>query len=604
MSHRGNDTPGAPSSPEPRRAIREVVTDRWKIRLDVSEQVLQIDVPKYNFMSRDEDGLLATLPRRSAGLISAAALLYKAKQFDDGLVAAVELASQRGTGHLIGKRPLLQALLQSLLQGDTEVDQAAQGLLFSASILGGLPNTAPDALRPVVQRTVDDFLADERRSKPLGFYTWSDELRAVFQQDRLLQTELRQEQARGLAELLERTRPARSAYEAHLRLAARLTNPLAGADLRAWLGNKGPVLSEGTSQWSFFPASRSHEAVLLEKLYGDRPIPDGFDLMNELIRRARAGELRLEPTDISGWYDYQTWSLEPLIRPDAVPEASRLRLEPRYRNHLERLFKGMLALARETHVKQVKAAVGGCAFRREVVYIEPDLGVEPLPEVYRRRAAAYRFVRGVLDEAFSDAALRTMHRLTSAGPVEISLADEIAAMESLFEGACRVACRDMGLPLPTNPPGKPDEHEAHFLQWAAGQEQDGDLSRDGRMMVPVFHDVQRRQTKVWAFLGWDRTLLQIAYAREPSVVSCEGVSAARQVPEATDRLNTLRKKFRKVPEPEAPPPAPDVQFRSRWCEAAVPVFAEVYVRRLLDRNEFRKHCDRYRTKEAILANLC
>jgi hypothetical protein len=31
--------------------------------------------------------------------------------------------------------------------------------------------------------------------------------------------------------------------------------------------------------------------------------------------------------------------------------------------------------------------------------------------------------------------------------------------------------------------------------------------------------------------------------------------------------------------------------------------AEVYVNRLLDRDEFRRHCDAYQSREAILANL-
>ena len=31
--------------------------------------------------------------------------------------------------------------------------------------------------------------------------------------------------------------------------------------------------------------------------------------------------------------------------------------------------------------------------------------------------------------------------------------------------------------------------------------------------------------------------------------------------------------------------------------------AEVYVSHLLDRDEFRRHCDRYQTRERILANL-
>jgi hypothetical protein len=36
---------------------------------------------------------------------------------------------------------------------------------------------------------------------------------------------------------------------------------------------------------------------------------------------------------------------------------------------------------------------------------------------------------------------------------------------------------------------------------------------------------------------------------------------------------------------------------------ATPVFAELYVRRLLDRDEFRAVCDKHRTRQAILAAL-
>jgi hypothetical protein len=36
---------------------------------------------------------------------------------------------------------------------------------------------------------------------------------------------------------------------------------------------------------------------------------------------------------------------------------------------------------------------------------------------------------------------------------------------------------------------------------------------------------------------------------------------------------------------------------------SVPVVEEVYVSRLLDRDEFRRHCDVYLSREAILSNL-
>jgi hypothetical protein len=44
-------------------------------------------------------------------------------------------------------------------------------------------------------------------------------------------------------------------------------------------------------------------------------------------------------------------------------------------------------------------------------------------------------------------------------------------------------------------------------------------------------------------------------------------------------------------------------FKGGWYAAAAPVFAEVYVREPMDRDEFRRHCDRRKSRRAILANL-
>jgi hypothetical protein len=46
-----------------------------------------------------------------------------------------------------------------------------------------------------------------------------------------------------------------------------------------------------------------------------------------------------------------------------------------------------------------------------------------------------------------------------------------------------------------------------------------------------------------------------------------------------------------------------VAFSGERYEFAIPVTAEVYVTRLLDRDEFRTHCDRHKSRDAILANL-
>jgi hypothetical protein len=332
--------------------------------------------------------------------------------------------------------------------------------------------------------------------------------------------------------------------------------------------------------------------VLVERLFGDTPISDGFDLKIELIRRVRSGEIGLEPTDRSGWYDHQTWSLEPLVVPDRMPEAVRVKFGERYLEHLENLFRGAMGLARETHVKQLAVAEGCALPLQQPILVCPGLTVEPLPSMFTRRAASYHFVRQVLEEAFGAEALLTMHRMTAEGPCGPPLADELTFIEKLFDGAAAAARSDLGMEAA---PGD-DEDARQFADWRANLAADQDVNRDCRMMVPVFFDLQRRTTKVWAFLGWRTVPVDVEYATEPAVLGVQREHPSE--PEPTDRLGWLRRKFRR--QPAGPPP---VEFSGDRYEFPVPVLAEVYVSRLLDRDEFRRHCDRHRTRNEILANL-
>ena len=54
----------------------------------------------------------------------------------------------------------------------------------------------------------------------------------------------------------------------------------------------------------------------------------------------------------------------------------------------------------------------------------------PRPHAFARRAASYRFVGSVLEEAFGAEALAGLHRLTQEGPVGPPLSDELAFVDS------------------------------------------------------------------------------------------------------------------------------------------------------------------------------
>jgi hypothetical protein len=549
--------------------VREVHANGWRVRLDISRQVLRLEVPEAELnwhqgrWRTTAPPLLPLLPFAADKPVSAATLLSKAKQFDDSLFAEVELAAHQGRGRLTGKAKLLRCLAAAL----KPAGPGARTVIHTACELGGVLVRVPEDLAEAVRTTKAEFLDDELLSKPISFYAWLPELSEIFRQDRFLQQPLDAETADDLTRALEETPGALDAYKAHLRLAARLTNPPRKLGLRD-AGKRPPL----------FPPSRSHEVTLFEKLYEDRPIPDNFELMTELIRCIRSGKLNLMPTDTSGWYDRQTWSLEPLIAPDRTPERGRLELGKRYREHLEALFRGALALARETHAKGAGGGRGGYGGpTTPPIWIKPNLTVEPLPTLYARCAAAYAFVRSVLEETFGADALNELRRLSPEGASRLGLAEELNGMEKLFLGAAATARQELGMQSAE----VRDPAASYFSAWRSSIAADKDLIRDVRMMVPVFYDEQRRKTKVWAVLGWRLTTVEMEYRVPPLIL---GVEPSRSTSQARGG-------------------APDILFADEQAEFAEPVMAEVYVSRLLNRDEFRKHCDRFKTRDAILHNL-
>jgi len=528
---------------------------------------------------------------------SSAMLIQKGKQFDDGLYAAVEVALQNGLGPVAGKKNWLPRLAG-------EVDARGGGVplaqLFAAVELGGNSAKPPSALTRIMDAELKSFLADEKRSKPLGFYSWSNELENIFRQDRMLQSPLEvQVHSKGInaiAHALATDAEARKSYEQILRVNERLTNPLKGPGYRVLLAGvdagKLPSLAP-TDTVSFIPSSRSPEADLVMKLYGNSPIPEGFDLMKEVIARLKDGKLSFEPQNDSGWYDHQLWSLESLVTFNTSPESKQLRPNEEYLKHLEELFKGTYALMRETHVKQLEFPAPASEARepvkeREKVFIAPDPHVELLPTMYLRRAQSYRYVRKVLEETFGQENIGQMYRLTASGPVKINLAHELDDMERIFMGAYVVACREIGMKeeLPEGFGGIPaDDYAAIFLRWVASLPSDPDLAPDSRMMVPVFFDQQRQKTKIWVMLGWEHANCTLGYVKHPgiTITGPDGKPAEFGKPGGEE--------------------TPEIIFYGAHRHLATPVFAEVYVTKLLNRAEFRRHCDTYKTKAAILANL-
>jgi hypothetical protein len=569
---------------------RHVVIDSYRVELDLTSQVLAIEATadlqfdlrgdaKPHYVEAPLNARLSAVD--STDLVSASVLAHKAKVFDDGLMAALEVAAQQGVGRHLGKAGLLAALGRALAGDNAAGALEAQGLVLGAAQLGrvAVPGIPP-AAEARAQRAVEAFLADQERSTPIGFYTWSQQLAGIFQQDRMLQGEI---ETAGAIEVLVRalsTDPtARAAYELHLQFVSRLTSPFAAPDLRGYLvaRDRDTVYSHqpGTR---FIPPSVAHETEIVKKLYGDRPIPEGFVLADEMIRQIRSRELDLVPHGQSGWYDYQTWALEALVVPERMPEGGRLELGKEYRKLLLELFKGLLASTRETHVKQLERPRLGYAPRG--IDIGPALTVEPLATFYLRRALGYRYVRGVIEDAFGSGQLARLHRLTPDGPLPTSLAEELEAIETLFLGAHVTASRELGLYPSKESGSEPLVSQAarRFAHWAGNRHSDRDLSVDLRAMVPIFHDVARGKTKVWAFLGWSSRLIEVRFAQLPQVRV----------------LDLSGRRVRREPE---------IEWGRLRAQLPYPVTEEMYVDRLLGRDEFRSLCDSCGGRSEIIKRL-
>ncbi len=584
------------------KAMMERADGEFIVRIDLTNQILLLDIEEEKEYGGPEKRLSKTLSpsvKREATLyptlkdamafndfLSASMVSAKAKAFDDGLLAAVEMAAQNGEGDFRGKKSLLSNIRKALRkrEGGKELEYIT-AFIRTALELGG--EKSEEEKSPLKEEMKRKFREDLIRSEPIGFYTWNDSLKQIFRQDRFLQTEL--DDPALLAETLARTGDKES-YIRYLNFLEKLNNPLVREikDLRPILDkiSRGEYPSSATGDRSaFLPPSRAYETELIKKLYRTRPIPENFNLVEQFIEEIKTGRLDLTPKENSGWYDYQTYSLEPLILPEKTPEATKLEFSKNYRKELVELFKSILSLTRETHIKQLEIPLVGAAppEPKPIIHIYPHLSLEPLATYYLRRARAYHFIHKVLLEFFGKEGLKRMRRLSSEGPVKKNLEEELSNMQGLFLGAALLVSSEIGCPLdfkPQDGSGRGEKADREFAkEWIKNISTDPDLSRDSRMMVPVFFDTGRKKIKVWVFLGYEKKNLSVEYRKTPKVT-------------------IFNKEGRQLTEKDV-----DIEFHSSRKDYIYPIFAEIYVDKIFNRDQFRALCDEYKTRSEILEAL-
>ncbi len=445
----------------------------------------------------------------------------KAKQFDDGLFAAVEqsfILSQDDC--FVSQYQLIQKWLEALPSNS----DAAAYLIASLSLvndntqaLESLPN------RKAIQEWLDNFAQDELAQKPISFYTWNDTLRKCWRFGSFLQHKHRSKSdvAKQLASALQENPELKRNYEALLSVYGRLSNPAANPSLMT-LCSEGH--ERGHSEVSIFPVATSRETELFSKLFSNG-IPTGADLMSELVKRIRSGEVDLKPRSPdmespSGWYDYQVYALETLLVAERGAENNKLLLSKTYKQRMLDAFKALITKRRETQARNLgKTIASAAAAEKPPEAIQPRLRVEPAPTFYLRTARSYRFLQDILCESSGWKCIATNPGLKADGRRALALELELDEMKNRFYGLYLISCEDIGL--------KPNLLQDEVLDasqcyaaansWLTTIWSDSDFSTDTRVAIPIASDLGRNVTRLWVTLGVRLAKLDVRYAKPPKI---------------------------------------------------------------------------------------
>ena len=516
----------------------------------------------------------------------------KAKQFDDGLYAALDLAYY--SGHQDVLRSHVDLIHQ--IARKVESDSAAAPYLAAGLELAGvsLPVNDQDAKAKYLQ----EFENNSLRSKPLGFYNWSPELAECyqflkyFQQPFWITDSSFPNIPRELASVVQNDPQLRADYQQAVSFYAKLTNPLIALNLLDVSDDVEPqVLAEQQLAKhmhpgvSVFPASTSKEQRLFDRLF-PLGFPEGADLMQELIRAVQQGKVDLAPHPDSGWYDYQSYALETFLLPNQGEESCKLILSARYKQRMLDAFAALITKRRETHIRQLSSAGETAAAPpddwKPPNRLAPRLRLEPNATYYLRTARAYSFLQSFLNEAVGADFLREIKGLREGGTRETNLADELEGQKTLFYGFYLLCMEDVGL-SPALIDGEVEssgQARKRALAWLKKFKDDPDLGVDTRVVVPVAVNPLRGTTQLWGTAGVRLVRLEVKFAQQfiPSIRAAGSDDAWQKFEGQIETTNYF------IPVEE---------------------FIAVEVSRLdcPTRAEFRKLCDQAETKEELIRLL-
>ena len=566
--------------------VRELNSESGhSVKLQLDKQIIRL-----TRLAGDDKMDLSPFPNRSHQFISLGTLYFKARQFETGLLATIEKLLQNGHGNFMGKKLFLAKLGNQLLKKHPEPfknqSNKAIEVVLTAAKVGGCNLDAHDNWIEAIEEFINQFENNPTLSKPTEIFTWDKELANIFKQDRILQTPLKLledlESAQSVADTIKNDPELFDTYITYLEITQKISNPFRIPDLRILFEDSDSTQYD-IDVAAIVPPIVSHEEDLLAKIVGPgNPVPEKLSLLDEFINFIRQRKVSLRPTQDSGWYDYSTWNLAPLVSIETMVESKHLEVEASYAELMEEVFKGKIELDdyRPKDPSQEGETLDETTPPRIQVQIDPVLHVEPLPTFYYRRGFSYRFLKNVLLAVFDDDQISTVKRSTKYGEAALDIISELEFMQNLFFGAHRAACLDLGM----DPAQTPEESLHVFRSWSADLERDIDFSKDVRTITPISYDGEKRRIKVNCFLGFREETIEIAFEKPPEVEIYD--KTGKKMP----RKNMwLRPTF--VGNEGQTSDEISYSFTKKTVTASYPVFDEFYLDKEVSEEELRKVLD-------------
>ena len=512
----------------------------------------------------------------------------KAKQFDDGLYAALELYWFRPDVHgILSDLDWLQRLAKAVPEDSRAASYIAVGLEQAGIYITSTNETGLYEFRK-------RFESELTRTKPIGFYEWNESLKQCYRVGRYFQMDFELDNNDWMQPLVRAFHRDPDLLANYRRIIERwsrlhkaptrltvldLVEHPQGAEL-VRLRRERKISS---SSVSLFPTGSNREAEITRKLCSDG-LPADADLLRELVKAIRSGDCNLQPAHNSGWFDYRVFALETLLEPKRSDEANHLCLMGNYKRRSLEIFQALISKRTEVHVSQFAFDANQCGIGRDEPQnqFSPQLRLEPAPTYYLRMARSYRFLSHVLRDILDETSFANLRGLTQNGFRPRPLTSEVKDLQRLFYGCYSLSAEDLGLPvkLTDEEQAEVNESRIHAEQWLKNFSQDPDLAVNRREIVPVAEDDQRRSIVNWATLGIRFVRLNAGFHSEapPRVKTAD---LTEWIPLKADQLD------------EATYLLPVEDFASVTLDDS-----QVYTR-----TEFQKLCDGATTRDEIIKRL-